>query len=62
MVEGTYTPKTGAPSEVKGRLRGATITVTVGQSEYEGTVNGNRFEGTAKSSPGAPRIVATRIN
>jgi hypothetical protein len=62
MVEGTYTPKTGAPSGVKGRLRGATITVTVGQSEYEGTVNGNRFEGAAKSSPGAPRIVATRIN
>jgi hypothetical protein len=62
MVEGTYTPKTGTPSQVKGRLRGATITVTVGQSEYEGTVKGNRFEGAAKASPGAPRIVATRIN
>ena len=62
MVEGTYTPKTGAPADVKGRLRGTTITVTLGQSEYEGTVTGNRFEGAAKGSPGAPRIVATRIN
>ncbi len=37
MVQGTYTPKTGTPAEVKGRLRGATITVTVGTTEYEGT-------------------------
>jgi precorrin-6B methylase 2 len=61
MVEGVYTPKTGTPSEVKGRLRGATITVNVGKTEYEGTVSGNRIEGAAKS-PNAPRIVATRIN
>lgn len=62
MVEGTYTPKSGAPSEAKGRLRGSTITVTVGKTEYEGTVNGNRLEGASKSSPNAPRIVATRMN
>lgn len=62
MVEGTYTPKTGARSDVKGRLRGATITVTVGNNEYEGAVTGNRFEAASKSSPNAPRIVATRIN
>ena len=62
MVVGTYTPKTGAPSEVTGRLRGSTITVAVGKNEYEGTVSGNRLEGASKSSPGAPRIVATRIN
>ena len=61
MVEGSYTPKTGAPTDVKGRLRGATITVTVGNTEYEGTVTGNRFEGAAKS-PNVPRIVATRVN
>ena len=61
MVEGTYTPKTGAPSEVKGRLRGATITVSVGNTEYEGTVTDNRIEGAAKA-PNAPRIVATRVN
>ncbi len=61
MVQGTYTPKTGTPAEVKGRLRGATITVTVGTTEDQGTVTGNRLEGTAKS-PNAPRIVATRIN
>ena len=61
MVEGTYTPNSGAPAEVKGRLRGATITMTVGQNQYEGTVNGNRIEGASKSSPNAPRIVATRL-
>jgi len=61
MIEGTYTPKTGAPSEVKGRLRGATIIVTVGNTEYEGTVTGNRIEGSSKA-PNAPRMVATRLN
>ena len=62
MVEGTYTPKSGAPAEVKGRLRGTAITVTVGNTEYEGTVTGNRIEGAAKSSPNVQRIVATRMN
>jgi hypothetical protein len=35
--------------------------VTVGNTEYEGTVTGNRIEGSAKA-PNAPRIVATRVN
>lgn len=60
MVEGTYTPNSGQPVEVKGRLRGDAITVTLGQNEYSGTVTGNRMEGAAKATPAA-RIVATRI-
>jgi Methyltransferase domain len=61
MVEGTYTPNSGTPGEVKGRLRGPTLTMTLGRTEYEGTVNGNRIEGGEKGSPTAPRIVATRM-
>ena len=60
MVEGTYTPNSGQPVDVKGRLRGDAITVTLGQNEYAGTVTGNRIEGAAKATP-AVRIVATRI-
>ena len=60
MVEGTYTPTTGQPAPVKGRLRGNTITVTIGPNEYEGTVNGNTVEGTAKAGSGE-KFVATRI-
>jgi hypothetical protein len=60
MVEGTYTPNTGQPVGVKGRLRGDAITVTLGQNEYSGTVTGDRIEGAAKTTPTA-RIVATRI-
>jgi hypothetical protein len=60
MVQGTYTPNSGQPAEIKGRLRGDVITVTLGPAEYSGTVSGNRFEGAAKATPNA-RIVATRI-
>src|SRR4051794_1533382 len=59
MVEGTYVPQAGTPAPVKGRLRGNAITVTVGPTEYEGTVNGGTMEGKAKTGSGA-RIVATR--
>ncbi len=61
MVEGTYTPTTGAPESVKGRLRGNSLTLTVGSEEYAGTITGNRIEGGSTSSPNAPRVVATRI-
>jgi hypothetical protein len=60
MVEGTYTPATGAPTPVKGRVRGKVITVSLGPDEYEGTVNGNTMEGAAKSG-NREKIVATRI-
>jgi hypothetical protein len=62
MVEGTFTPASGGPPEtVKGRLRGSGITLTIGQTEYEGTANGGTIEGAAKGGPGAPKIVATRV-
>ena len=61
MVEGTYTPTTGAPSQVKGRIRGNAVTVTVGQREYAGTVNGGQWEGASTGAANTPRIIATRI-
>jgi SAM-dependent methyltransferase len=62
MLEGTFTPATGGPPEpVKGRLRGSGISLTVGRTEYEGTVNGSSIEGAAKGTPGATKIVATRV-
>jgi Methyltransferase domain len=62
MVEGTYTPATGASAPVTGRMRGNVITVSLGPTEYEGTVNGSTMEGAAKSGAGGQkRIVATRI-
>ena len=60
MIEGTLTPASGTPRPIKGRLRGNQLTVTVGDTEYEGTIRGNTFEGAARSTPGA-KIVATRI-
>jgi SAM-dependent methyltransferase len=60
MVEGTYTPATGAPAPVKGKVLGKVITVSLGPNEYEGTINGNTMEGAAKSGSGQ-KIVATRI-
>ena len=41
MIDGTYTPAGGAPPAVKGRLRGNAITLTLGETEYDGTVNGS---------------------
>ena len=55
MVEGTYTPATGAPAPVKGRMRGNVITVSLGPTEYEGTVNGNTMEGAAQSGSARDR-------
>ena len=63
MLEGTFTPAGGAPSEaVKGRLRGTGLTLTVGTREYEATVNGQTFEAAEKGTPAGPKIVATRVN
>src|SRR5688572_12935248 len=45
MVEGTYTPTSGTPAAVKGRLRGDQLALTVDQTEYAATVSGNRMEG-----------------
>jgi hypothetical protein len=61
MVEGTYTPTSGAPAAVKGRLRGDQLALIVDQAEYAATVSGNRMEGGATGQPNAQRVVATRI-
>ncbi len=58
---GTYTPTSGAPRTVKGRLRGPTITLTMEGVEYEGAVNGDAIEGVEKGNPNSAKITATRI-
>ena len=60
-VEGTYTPANGSPVPVKGSLRASELTLTVGDAEYQGTVNGDTIEGAAKSSASGQKLVATRI-
>jgi precorrin-6B methylase 2 len=59
MVSGTLTGG-GPPAEVKGRLRGAQITMTVGAVEYSGRVNGDSMTGTFKSGSGTANWSATR--
>jgi precorrin-6B methylase 2 len=60
--EGTYSPTSGSPIPVKGRLRGRTATLTMeGGMEYEGTVNGDTIEGREKGNPNAEKMVARRI-
>ena len=61
MIEGTYTPASGTPRPVKGRLKGSVIALSIGDVEYEGTVSGNIIEGAPKFPPGAPKIIATRV-
>ena len=60
MVEGTFTPQGGPPVPVKGRVRGKALALTVGETEYEGSVNGNTIEGAAKTGNGE-KVIATRI-
>jgi len=60
MVEGAYTPTGGTPGQVKGRLRGNAITLTLDGVEYEGTVSGDTIQATAKGASPA-RFPATRI-
>jgi precorrin-6B methylase 2 len=62
MVDGTFAPiEGGAPAPVKGRLRGNAIALSVGETEYEGAVNGSSIEAAAKRATGS-RFVATRMN
>ena len=61
MVEGTFSPTSGSPVPVKGRLRGTQLTLSVGAREYEGTVNGETLEGSEKGVPSAPKLTATRV-
>jgi precorrin-6B methylase 2 len=61
MIEGTYTPTGGAPAAVKGRLRGTAITVTLGGTEYDGTVNGNSVQVAAKAAAQPSTLTFTRV-
>ena len=59
MVEGTLTAADGTPLTVTGRLRGDRISLTVGQRQYDGRVNGDTIEATSKTG-GSTKFVATR--
>ena len=60
MISGTFTPEGESPLQVKGRLRGKSLAVTVGDTEYVGSVEGNRMEGAAKTGD-TTKVIATRI-
>jgi precorrin-6B methylase 2 len=60
-VEGTFSPADGQPLPVKGKLRGDTFNVFVGDTEYEGQVKGDTLEGAAKAGPNRNIVTATRI-
>jgi hypothetical protein len=60
MVAGTFAPQSGTPVDVKGRLRGKSLALTVGDTEYEGSVDGNTIEGAAKTG-NSTKVTATRI-
>jgi hypothetical protein len=60
QVDGTYTAD-GRPSEaVKGSLRGTDITLTIGGTEYRGTVKAGTMELAPKSEGTGRKLVATR--
>jgi hypothetical protein len=61
MIDGTYTPAGGASAAVKGRLRGNAITVTLGGTEYDGTVKGNTIQAAAKAAGQPATLTFTRI-
>lgn len=60
MVDGTYTPANGTPVPVKGRLRGGALSLTVGTTEYEGTVTNGTIDAIVKGRPDS-KITATRV-
>ena len=61
MIEGSYTPAGGASATVKGRLRGNAVTVTLGGTEYDGTVKGNTIQLAAKAAGQPATLTFTRI-
>jgi hypothetical protein len=60
-VSGTYTPADGAPVAVKGKLRGDKLNLFVGDTEYEGRVNGDTMEGAPKNGANGAPVKATRV-
>lgn len=59
-LEGTYTAADGTPQPVKGSLRASEIALSIADTEYHGTVNGNTIEAAAKA-PATRKLVATRM-
>lgn len=62
VVSGTYTGASGTVREVKGRLRGDKLNLFVGDTEYEGRVNGNTIEGAPVKGASGSTVKATRVN
>jgi precorrin-6B methylase 2 len=60
VVEGTYTPASGEPRPVAGRLRGRAIAVTIDGVAHEGIVNGDTIAGVDEGGGGARRLDAKR--
>jgi precorrin-6B methylase 2 len=62
MVEGSMSGE-GGPAKVKGRLRGDRVMLTVGQTEYEGRVNGDTMDLSAKAPSGRSpsKLIASRM-
>jgi precorrin-6B methylase 2 len=57
MVTGTLVRPNGQKVDVKGRLRGAEITLTGSQQDFVGRVNGNTIEGNT----GQTKMTMTRV-
>jgi precorrin-6B methylase 2 len=60
MVSGTLTSGNAPPVDVKGRLRGDQITMTVGDADYVGRVNGDSMSGAIKGNSRSGSWTATR--
>ncbi len=60
-LEGTYTPAGAAAQPVKGTLRGTEIALTIGATEYRGSVNGDSIEMAAAATAPAQKLVAARV-
>jgi SAM-dependent methyltransferase len=60
-VEGTYTPTSGQPRPVTGRLRGRALSVTIDNVEHTGTVNGAIIQGIEKGTANSARLDAKRM-
>jgi SAM-dependent methyltransferase len=60
QLEGTYTAAGAAPQPVKGSLRASEITLTIGDTDYQGAVKGDTIEAVAKTPAPGRKLVATR--
>jgi hypothetical protein len=60
VVEGTFTPASGQPKPVSGRLRGRDLTVTIDGVAHEGIVNGDTINGAGSLTAGARKLDAKR--